>query len=242
MKLQKRAHIDYLMGYETRIIFRIWISSQKKIIRTKDVLFNDDFIYDVHEVNLMQIINESMLKTTYNSINAQYYTHITDISDLKVRDEEKKNTKKQSNNQQTQITEETPYDSEKMKYFFTLQSFDVSINRCILTSLFSFRALSIFRIVSAFNQASQLTSSPSVSIFDFCMIGLNLNEANILPEKMKRQKASRRQAYWVSLINDSNDEIIFFHTAFSAFIFAIKFFSTATFQQKTSIIFFLFSS
>lgn len=44
-KLTQRAHIGFLVGYDGTNIFNIWIPSQRKVIRTRDVTFNKtDFL------------------------------------------------------------------------------------------------------------------------------------------------------------------------------------------------------
>lgn len=38
--------IGYLVGYEGTNIFRIWIPQKRKVIRTRDVTFNEEKLYD----------------------------------------------------------------------------------------------------------------------------------------------------------------------------------------------------
>src|SRR5216117_4081075 len=40
-KLNPRAHIGYLVRYDSTNIFRIWIPHQGKVISTRDVLFDE---------------------------------------------------------------------------------------------------------------------------------------------------------------------------------------------------------
>ena len=40
-KLDAKAHIGYLVGYESTNIFRIWIPHKKKVISTRDVIFDE---------------------------------------------------------------------------------------------------------------------------------------------------------------------------------------------------------
>ena len=57
-KLEPRAHIGYLVGYDSTNVFRIWIPSQKTVILTRDVVFDitkryypdDDQSYATEEV------------------------------------------------------------------------------------------------------------------------------------------------------------------------------------------------
>lgn len=65
-KLQKRAHIGHLIEYDSTNIFRIWIPSQHKVIRTRDVIFDERFLYDPSELDLMQLTIEPMLDTCYD--------------------------------------------------------------------------------------------------------------------------------------------------------------------------------
>jgi hypothetical protein len=41
-KLQPKAHIGFLVGYESTNIYRIWIPHKRKVILARDVLFNKD--------------------------------------------------------------------------------------------------------------------------------------------------------------------------------------------------------
>ena len=62
-KLAERAHIGHLIGYDSTNIFRIWILSQRKVIRTRDVIFNETLFYNPGEPDLRQLIEEPMLET-----------------------------------------------------------------------------------------------------------------------------------------------------------------------------------
>lgn len=46
MKLNPRTHIGYLVGYDATNIFRIWIPHLKRVIRSRDVVFDEDTGYD----------------------------------------------------------------------------------------------------------------------------------------------------------------------------------------------------
>ena len=64
-KVDERAHIGHLVGYDSTNIFRIWIPSKKKVIRTRDVMFNERKFYDPSEPDLSQLISEPMIETTF---------------------------------------------------------------------------------------------------------------------------------------------------------------------------------
>jgi hypothetical protein len=45
-KTEPRAHIGYLCGYDSTNIYRIWIPSLNRVLRTRDVTFNEGVMYD----------------------------------------------------------------------------------------------------------------------------------------------------------------------------------------------------
>ena len=55
-KLTPRAHINYLVGYDSTNIYRIWVPSKKKVIRTRDVTFDEKLFYDPKEPDLARIL------------------------------------------------------------------------------------------------------------------------------------------------------------------------------------------
>lgn len=44
-KLESRALIGYLVGYDSTNVFRIWVPSKNTIVRTRDVQFNENFFF-----------------------------------------------------------------------------------------------------------------------------------------------------------------------------------------------------
>lgn len=45
-KLDAKAHIGFLVGYESINIYRIWVPHKKKVVSVRDLLFNEDEIWD----------------------------------------------------------------------------------------------------------------------------------------------------------------------------------------------------
>ena len=54
-KLAPRAHIGYLVDYNSTNIYHIWVPSKKKVIRTRDVTFNEKLFY-TKEPDLAKIL------------------------------------------------------------------------------------------------------------------------------------------------------------------------------------------
>jgi hypothetical protein len=57
-KLEPRAHIGYLVGYDSTNIYRIWIPSQRKVIRTRDVTMNNNLLYHPTDLDIGDILKE----------------------------------------------------------------------------------------------------------------------------------------------------------------------------------------
>lgn len=162
------------------------------------MLFNDIAGYDAHEIGLVQVIEELMLKTTFDPLNLEYYTRGHKIEE----DEEEE----QELSMLASINEKSLTEFERVQYFPTSSSFEVSTSLHIPTSS---RALS----VAPFSSAS-IDSQAPMSLPLRRVISLNLDEANILPERMRRHRISRRQAYSASLIDEANGEISSYYAAF----------------------------
>ena len=47
-----KAFINYLIGWDSTNITRIWIPTKGKVIRTRDVRFNDNKFYDLRDIEL----------------------------------------------------------------------------------------------------------------------------------------------------------------------------------------------
>lgn len=56
-KLDPRAHIGHLVGYDSSNIYRIWIPSLNKVmIRSREVTFNDKLFYDPKDLDAGHIL------------------------------------------------------------------------------------------------------------------------------------------------------------------------------------------
>ena len=51
-KLQERAFVGYLVGYDSTNIFRVWVPHSKKVIRVRDVRFDETKRYDPRDPDL----------------------------------------------------------------------------------------------------------------------------------------------------------------------------------------------
>ena len=45
-KLDAKAHIGFLVGYKSTNIYRIWVPHKKRVVSVRDVIFNEDEVWD----------------------------------------------------------------------------------------------------------------------------------------------------------------------------------------------------
>ncbi|RMZ92256.1 hypothetical protein DV736_g455, partial [Chaetothyriales sp. CBS 134916] len=57
-KLEPRAHIGYLVGYNSTNIYRVWIPRKGRVISTRDVIFDEGTLYDGREDETATAISE----------------------------------------------------------------------------------------------------------------------------------------------------------------------------------------
>jgi hypothetical protein len=62
-KILPKAHIGYLVGYDSSNIFRIWIPSKEIVISTCDVTFNERKRYDLNANYLVGPIVQEIVDT-----------------------------------------------------------------------------------------------------------------------------------------------------------------------------------
>ncbi|KID77653.1 polyprotein [Metarhizium guizhouense ARSEF 977] len=59
-KLEPRAHIGYLVGYQSSNIYKIWVPHKNKVILTRDVVFNESSFFEnkIAQPELRQTISQ----------------------------------------------------------------------------------------------------------------------------------------------------------------------------------------
>ena len=61
-KMKIKAHINFLMNYDSTNIYLIWTFNQRKIFKICDVIFDENNYYQSYEINAAQLISELFLK------------------------------------------------------------------------------------------------------------------------------------------------------------------------------------
>ena len=59
-KLDPRAHIGYLIGYNFTNIYRIWIPYKGIIISTRDIIFNEKTFFDGKQIDILKDLHAEL--------------------------------------------------------------------------------------------------------------------------------------------------------------------------------------
>ncbi len=77
-KLASRAHIEFLIKYDSTNIFMTWVFSEKKMIRTRNAIFDERLFYKKDgELNLMQLINKSIIESSFDV--SELFTRVIEV-------------------------------------------------------------------------------------------------------------------------------------------------------------------
>ena len=80
-KLEPRAYIGYLVGYDSTNIFRIWVPSQNKVIRTRDVRIDGNSLYNPIDLDIDEVLREQAEKII-ETLDLPEYTPETVLDDI----------------------------------------------------------------------------------------------------------------------------------------------------------------
>ena len=61
-KLKKRAHVDHFLKYDETNIYFIKIFNQRKVVRTRNVMFDETIYYNFADFDVSQLFKESMIE------------------------------------------------------------------------------------------------------------------------------------------------------------------------------------
>ena len=201
-------------------------------------MFDENSIYDKNEIDLMQLINELMLKTTFEIPNF----HISNYIEKLESNFDEKITINKSTDQSINTTiqskgKQADQISFNQNFFPSSNSTPNSENSENSSSFLISDENSEFSDASEAN-ASKILSSKKLSRFasigsTFRNISFKFDESNIVSEKMKRIKI-RKQAYFVVLDRIESDDNETFHDAFSAHIDADDYYKKNSLLQLNS--------
>ena len=220
MKLEERAHVGHLVGYDSTNIFRIWIPSRQRVIRTRDVMFNEGKFYDPSEPDLSQLITEPMIETTFETAFPQHFPNTLSSIELDPDD--------------VDITDVNASEDVNLQ---PVESIDKATETVIEPHL---PTPEITPTPEPETAAGPSDAGPSKLHKQKAKhdVSADFDAANILPEGVKR---TRKQKYAAALeaieaIQKFKDyaDLRSYHNAFSAFSTAIKFYETAKTSKLTT--------
>ena len=211
------------------------------MIKIKNVMFDENFSYDKNKIDLMQLINELMLKTAFEIFD---FISISRIEKLE-SDFDKKfiinqsidqsiNTSTQSKNKQIdQISFNQNFFSSSSSTFDSENSENFNF---FLISDKNSKFFDAFEATASEISSSSKKLSRFVSIDStFRNIFFKIDESNIVSEKMKRIKI-KKQTYFAVFDRIESDDDETFHDAFSAHITADDYYKKNSLLQFNFII------
>ena len=204
-------------------------------------MFDENFSYDKNEIDLMQLINEFMLKTAFEIFD---FIIISRIEELESDFDEKfiiNQSIDQSINTSTQSKDKQIDQISFNQNFFSSSSFTFDSKNSENFSFFlisdenskffdAFKAIAL-EILSSSKKLSRFVSIDSA----FRDIFFKIDESNIVFEKVKRIKV-KKQTYFAVFDRIESDGDETFHDAFSAHIAADDYYKKNSFLQFNFII------
>ena len=62
-KLDPRAYVGYLVGCDSTNVYKVWVPSKKKVIRVRDVTFNESQFYDYLDLDMGEFVETTEMIT-----------------------------------------------------------------------------------------------------------------------------------------------------------------------------------
>lgn len=190
-KLQPRALIGYLIGYDSTNIYRIWSPTQDKVIRTRDVTFNEKAFYNPDDIDITQLLRERV---------SEVVDTIQDIDIL-------------TQNQNIENNEDSEEDLDTIVVHIPTPTANTRLSEPLNKS----KALEQLPTPETTPEASQLPSQdivtntiPTTKVSE---ISATFSQSNVLPEGSRRTR--RKHAYATALLS-TDTSLNGYYGAFSA--------------------------
>ena len=227
MKLQERAHIGFLLGYDSTNIFLIWIPSKRKVIRTRDVIFMESAYYDPSEPDLAQLIEEPMKDTTFDIPRRDIISKIIEIeSDDDEKDVIPTNSEN-ANSEKDKDGEPSPNTQNQLQTPGSTPTPDINTLESTPTLQGSppLTATDVTGTNATIPEASKRLGKFVPRPTAPKDIKGDVEESNILPEGVSRKRL-RKQAHIAALDSAISGKIDAFHQSFFTFSAARQYYSS----------------
>ncbi len=201
-KLAPRAHVGYLMGYDSSNIFRVWVPSERRVISSRDVIFDEDTSYDPKEKDLA-----SQLRTDTTQIievidvpeDEHYHQpHIQEDSESSTSDSENDLDYQQDDQEPKDVVEEEAWSSD--------ESYAIRLATPAMTS-------------------ATITPEPETPIAKQSKqrapqdINLDIDESNIVDEPRHRKKSANARGQAHAALIATTSRLSSYYSSFAVGIF-----------------------
>lgn len=221
-KMTPKAFFDYLMSYDNTNIFLIWILSQRKVIRTRDVLFNEKKFYKQRKPDLMQLIEEPMIDTSYYEVPNASLINVREVDEVEDDMNDFSTLIFLANVEISKHSNEGKKPDVEKPYtgYPTPEGTPLPDSSAVSSGVENTaKSSSIQSSSSRFQRKFAPDAKASKNITS------KLDESNIISEKMKRVR-KRKETYSAALDFAAASLIGLFHAAFAAGIAAVQYYDS----------------
>jgi hypothetical protein len=199
-KVAARAMIGYLVGYEGTNIFRIWIPQKRKVIRTRDVTFNEEKLYDPRQPFMEELLRESSPRNQV-TVEIPSFPYVTDAGAYAESDTS--DSEYESDSPQTTVPDIREVEDEvgEVDEFFDLSGTEPPLG------------LPTPEPTPEGDERIPPTPTPSQSKLPRSEITSNIDTANII-EGGRTRRSTRRTAYLAEL-NAPPHDLLGYRSAFA---------------------------
>jgi hypothetical protein len=230
-KLKSRAFVDYLVDYNSINIFRIWNSEKEDVNEYRDVIFDEDELYDIYNKNdslitlekksQVELQNERTMKISINqlidlnsendewleiSIRNRLVLKNKNVVELSTSSSKKKSSQRRSSRSLTFVSSQSFVDS-----FIEIDYSSLSKSSSLESKIDSKRDSSFM------NLTDRILDMRRKREIKRNVISVDLDKTNILEEKKIRfvsNKYSKSDYAQLTWIEEKWDKISEFHVAF----------------------------
>lgn len=222
-KMKAKAHIGFLVGYDSTNIFLIWIPSQRKVIRTRDVKFNEDSHYRPHEIDAAQLISEPFLNNDTLAIPDSDFVRTADIesdSDEDVFELAPTGTIAIDDSDEENIPKEDTEEGNTQGYLpsptpSALRGETTSDTDSPFHTPTSTRDISPSRQLNELEQTTPTPRAPQAPLTRHYQYSM-FDPDNVLPEGSKRVRKPRKEAYYAKIADIAGGGMQSFYGTFAA--------------------------
>jgi hypothetical protein len=220
-KLAPRANVGYLVGWDSTNIFRVWVPVLKRVIRTRDVTFDESHGFDPKDLEITEmpeIINTIRLIALQEhdadgDADTEHHQHTIDPT------EDNADTTNQTSHQYSTQTKGVGLITPESTPESTPEPTDqIDLSDTIIVDTSPNMASPV--VVSEASPDSETSTQPTITRFESTLphtrkardTTQGVDESNIL--EGSRTRKPRRQAYITAL--ERPEELTAFHTSFLA--------------------------